>query len=270
MFLQYTETYSGGSVENKSDVEKLPDTDFLTTEQYRAILTVWSNKIRPYRPHEGLPTPGGDFHSPAKRFAQCVARGLGPRIDVHPDDVYGLLDSTELKINPEGIHKGPFRYHAEIIGKLVSDIRKSRGHLHETVKVHHDRNDLSRVFVRDGEDGRWHALRAIADDGTALEPFSSLISEDWASELGEKLWTRGQRVSVGALFSELLATIRKEHSTRFSKDRARVVSRLPDPTGRPGSSPVGDVKSQQPDQDFPFDIEDFVIRDVPDIGDDLW
>ncbi|GEM_PF-2962944 len=270
MFLQYTDTYSGGSVDNKADVEALPDSDFLTIEQFRAILTVWANKIRPYRPHEGLPTSNGDFHCPASRFAQCVARGLGPRIDVHPDDIYGLLDSTELKINPEGIHKGPFRYHAEIVGKIVNDIRKSRGLIPETIRVHHDRNDLSRVFIRDSADGCWYALRAIADDGTALEPFSSLISEDWASELGDKLWTRGQRFAVGVLFSDLLSEIRKENSTRFSKDRARVALRLPDPTGRPGSSPVGDVDNQRPDEDFPFDIEEFVIRDVPDIGDDLW
>lgn len=268
-FLQYARGYSGGSVENKADADAIPTHELLTLRQFRALMSVWCHKIRPFTPHEGLPTKQGKFMSPADKFTQCVARGFGPRVDVHPDDVYGLLDTTELALGADGVHKRPFRYDSPYLKSYQSYVQDSRGRLPMSVRVFFDRNDLSRMFFRDPREGCWHALRAVAHDGTSLDPFSDLISSDVAELMGRPMWTRGERIDVGLAVHDLLTAIKNKHPSKYSKDRSRVQSALPDPTGQPHSAPVDDARPHD-EAEFPVDIERFVIRDIPDIGDDLW
>ncbi|WP_405148992.1 hypothetical protein OG308_03210 [Nocardia salmonicida] len=248
--------YVGSCSDNRgSDVPAV-----LTLRALQTICSEWAATVYPHRPHTGLPseTRPGHFFTPAQRYEQCLIRGGNIAVDVHPDDVFGFLDTMELTIASDGVHYKNFRYSGDVLSHIEAGRISPLARLGRRRRFYFDPYDRSRLFFRDDHEQRWHTLHAVNESDEAYPPFSELISSDFSRFLARGKLTRSERTNADVAFMRFAESVAEKDLSRWAFDRARVEGAVPAPVGTAGTTePAGvDLPAQ-----FPIDTDRFAIAD---------
>lgn len=256
--------YTGHSAEHAGT----GDEELLTLRAFKNVVRQWTIKWQT-RQHDGLPVAKGKVQCPAQRYWACIRRGAGPRVNIHPDDIYALLDSAEYALSSDGVHIGPFRYDTTVFNDLRNRLATAGGRYSNRLRIYSDPADLSRVFFRDDWDGRWHPAHAIHEDGTTFPPFSDVTADGFSSALSMNRRTRGERITADIAYYRYAEQCRIEDAELYARDRAKILDALADPTGTPGSTPPSAITPPAP---CPVSVGPFIIDDQSDaeMDTDLW
>ncbi|HEY1378744.1 MAG TPA: Mu transposase C-terminal domain-containing protein [Gemmataceae bacterium] len=188
MFAQYVSGYTGRSPEyrgrgtEEKAVWSLPELQDLLDQW----LVTWQN-----RPHDGLRDPlcPGRAFSPNEKYAALTETAGYVPLALSPDDYIELLPATWRAVNAYGIKISRRIYDGKELNPLRmqhSGVTARKG-LHE---VHYDPYDISRVWVRDHQNGGW-----ITVFWTQLHRV--------AAPFGELAWDHARKLMPAATEAEL-------------------------------------------------------------------
>jgi transposase InsO family protein len=130
---------------------------FFFLDELEAIICEWVAVVYHHRPHDGLADPGvpGLALSPAAMFEHGIARAGYIEVPRDPDLAYEFLRVEWRSIQHYGVEIGSRRYN----GAALDAYRNQRsGHPGGSWPFHVDPDDITRIYVRDLADRRWHTL----------------------------------------------------------------------------------------------------------------
>jgi hypothetical protein len=229
MFAQYVSGYTGRSpeyrgrgIENKA-VWSLPELQDLLDQW----LIIWQT-----RPHDGLRDPlhPGRAFSPNEKYAALTETAGYVPLALSPDDYIELLPAAWRAVNAYGIKISRRIYD----GRELNPLRMqhsgviSRKGLHE---VHYDPYDISRVWVRDHQNGGW-----ITVFWTQLHRV--------AAPFGELAWDHVRKSLPGATEAELADAV-EDLLTRAGQGPGDGSGPVPAP-GRRGRRVAARTRAVQP------------------------
>jgi len=148
--------YKGADVHSRGlDVE---NEAFFFLDELETIIRQWVHLYH-QRPHDGLCVPEipGLELSPLEMFEHGINRAGYLTILDHPDLAYEFLQVRWVKtIQHYGIQLGGMRYHAPVLAKYKNTASPYTGVHGGQWPISVDPGDVTRVFFRDPDDGRWH------------------------------------------------------------------------------------------------------------------
>ncbi|NKY95968.1 Mu transposase C-terminal domain-containing protein [Gordonia sputi] len=197
------------------------------------------------------------FMSPVQKLAESITRGGLVETSIHPDDVYGLLESEERRATQGRVEFDGIAYVGPELKKLVGDSLSS-----VPVRLYYDYADRSRIFFFMGKTESWCELQAIDDYGEAVPPMSDILIHPWINFRKQGRLTRNKTDDADLGWKIFFMEQAKSTPGLLALDRANVSTRLPSPSGTPGARVPGERtapgrKRKRPPEEFPIDIDDF-------------
>lgn len=150
-----------GNAAHKRGADVKPAMSFTAASR---IVQEFAHSFHPFIPHSGLPV---DPHSttlltPAQAYARAIARGAAVQTEVHPDMVFGMLDSSLVAVHGDVVRHDGLKYWAPELSHITRESNPTSPY-EKSTRIFHDRADKSRVFAYSQEKQHWFSLRAIHD-----------------------------------------------------------------------------------------------------------
>ncbi|MFF0813318.1 Mu transposase C-terminal domain-containing protein [Streptomyces albogriseolus] len=134
---------------------------FFYLDELEAIIREWVAVVYHHRPHSGLVDPGvpGLRMSPAATFEHGVARAGYIEAPRDPDLAFEFLQTKWRTVQHYGVEIDRRRYNGPALTKLKGVRSPYRGPVKNGWPFQVDPDDITRIYFRDLDDRRWHALR---------------------------------------------------------------------------------------------------------------
>lgn len=243
-----------GNAAHKRGADVKPAMSFSAASR---IVQEFAHSFHPYIPHTGLPV---DPHSttllmPAQAYARAIARGAAVQTEVHPDMVFGMLDSEMVAVHGDVVRHAGLKYWAPELSHITRESEPASPY-EKSTRIFYDPADKSRVFSYSKEKERWFSLHAIHDSDHDVPPFSDILMDEYLFDLRQKRLTMDGKLDLEVAFVEFCDRIIEQEPLRWARDRAKLQTALPEPQGTPGAPapPVVEVAAK----DFPLDMESYV------------
>lgn len=133
---------------------------FFYLDELEAIIREWVAMVYHHRPHESLIDPHvpGLRMSPAQMFEHGVARAGYIEVPRDPDLAYEFLKTEFRKVQHYGVDFGGRRYNGAALDPYRNLTSPYKGKAKGRWPIHHDPDDVARVYFRDPQSGQWHTL----------------------------------------------------------------------------------------------------------------
>jgi len=133
---------------------------FFYLDELEAIIREWVAVVYHHRPHDGLIDPHvpGLQMSPAKMFEHGIARAGYIEAPRDPDLAYEFLKTEWRKIQHYGVDFGGRRYNGPALNPYRNMTSPYTGKAKGRWPIHHNPDDITRVYFRDPDTHRWHTL----------------------------------------------------------------------------------------------------------------
>lgn len=133
---------------------------FFYLDELEAIIREWVAMVYHHRPHESLIDPHvpGLRMSPAQMFEHGVARAGYIEVPRDPDLAYEFLKTEFRKVQHYGVDFGGRRYNSSALDPYRNMTSPYKGKAKGRWPIHHDPDDVARVYFRDPQSGQWHTL----------------------------------------------------------------------------------------------------------------
>jgi transposase InsO family protein len=133
---------------------------FFYLDELEAIIREWVAVVYHHRPHDSLVDPHvpGLRMSPATMFEHGIARAGYIEAPRDPDLAYEFLKTEWRKVQHYGVDFGGRRYNGAALNPYRNMTSPYSGKAKGRWPIHHDPDDVSRVFFRDPETRAWHTL----------------------------------------------------------------------------------------------------------------
>ncbi|WP_431968531.1 helix-turn-helix domain-containing protein [Nocardia sp. bgisy134] len=133
---------------------------FFYLDELEAIIREWVAVVYHHRPHDGLVDPQvpGLRMSPAMMFEHGMARAGYIEAPRDPDLAYEFLKIEWRTIQHYGIELGGRRYNGRGLDPYRNMVSTYTGKAKGRWPIHHDPDDIARVYFRDPETHFWHIL----------------------------------------------------------------------------------------------------------------
>lgn len=133
---------------------------FFYLDELEDIIREWVAAVYHHRPHDGLVDPHvpGLKMSPAMMFEHGLARAGYIEAPRDPDLAYEFLKTEWRTIQHYGIEYGGRRYNGPVLNPYRNRPSSFRGAARGRWPIHIDPDDVARVYFRDPDTRRWHAL----------------------------------------------------------------------------------------------------------------
>ena len=238
LFAQYVTGYLGASVEHRgADADQRAVFSLIELQDLldEWIVTHWQN-----RPHDGLRDPLNPQRvlTPNEKYAALLAVAGYVPVPLSPDDYIALLPSTPRVINSYGIKINHRVYDSEELNRYRGQLSGCTA-LGKRWEVHYDPYDVTRVWVRNHQDGGfilayWRQLHAMP------QPFGDAAWEHARKIVAERGEATPSEDTIKAAVDDLLDRAgptppphpRKKRRTKTAKDR-RVAARTRAATAAP-------------------------------------
>ena len=133
---------------------------FFYLDELEAIIREWVAVVYHHRPHDSLVDPHvpGLQMSPAMMFEHGIARGGYIEAPRDRDLAYEFLKADWRKIQHYGVDIGGRRYNGPALNPYRNVTSPYTGKAKGRWPIHHDPDDITRVYFRDPETRKWHML----------------------------------------------------------------------------------------------------------------
>lgn len=133
---------------------------FFYLDELEAIIREWVAVVYHHRPHSSLVDPHvpGLEMSPAMMFEHGIARAGYIEAPRDPDLAYEFLKTDWRKIQHYGVDFGSRRYNGPALNQYRNMTSPYRGKAKGRWPIHHNPDDVTRVYFRDPETRTWHTL----------------------------------------------------------------------------------------------------------------
>lgn len=133
---------------------------FFYLDELEAIIREWTAVVYHNRPHDSLIDPHvpGLRMSPAQMFEHGIARAGYIEAPRDPDLAYEFLKTEFRKIQHYGVDFGSRRYNGAALNPYRNMSSPYKGKAKGRWPIHHDPDDITRVYFHDPETRKWHTL----------------------------------------------------------------------------------------------------------------
>ena len=133
---------------------------FFYLDELEAIIREWVAVVYHHRPHDSLVDPHvpGLQMSPAMMFEHGMARAGYIEAPRDPDLAYEFLKTEWRKIQHYGVDFGGRRYNGASLNPYRNMTSPYTGKAKGRWPIHHDPDDVTRIYFRDPETRVWHTL----------------------------------------------------------------------------------------------------------------
>jgi len=133
---------------------------FFYLDELEAIIREWVAVVYHHRPHDGLVDPHvpGLKLSPATMFEHGIARAGFIEAPRDSDLAYEFLKTEWRKVQHYGVDFGSRRYNGAALNPYRNMTSPYTGKAKGRWPIHHDPDDVTRVFFRDPETRAWGTL----------------------------------------------------------------------------------------------------------------
>ena len=133
---------------------------FFYLDELEAIIREWVAVVYHHRPHDSLVDPHvpGLRMSPAMMFEHGMARAGYIEAPRDPDLAYEFLKTEWRTIQHYGVEFGGRRYNGAGLNPYRNMTSPYTGKAKGRWPIHHDPDDVTRVYFRDPETRTWHTL----------------------------------------------------------------------------------------------------------------
>jgi len=133
---------------------------FFYLDELEAIIREWVAVVYHHRPHDSLVDPHlpGLRMSPAMMFEHGIARAGYIEAPRDPDLAYEFLKTEWRKVQHYGVDFGGRRYNGASLNAYRNMTSPYTGKAKGRWPIHHDPDDVTRIYFRDPETRTWHTL----------------------------------------------------------------------------------------------------------------
>lgn len=133
---------------------------FFYLDELEAIIREWVAVVYHHRPHDSLVDPHvpGLRMSPAMMFEHGIARAGYIEAPRDPDLAYEFLKTDWRKIQHYGVDFGSRRYNGPALNPYRNMTSPYKGKAKGRWPIHHNPDDVTRIYFRDPETRTWHTL----------------------------------------------------------------------------------------------------------------
>lgn len=133
---------------------------FFYLDELEAIIREWTAVVYHHRPHDSLVDPHvpGLRMSPAVMFEHGIARAGYIEAPRDPDLAYEFLKTEWRAIQYYGVDFNGRRYNGPALNPYRNVTSPYTGKAKGRWPIHHDPDDVTRVYFRDPETRQWHTL----------------------------------------------------------------------------------------------------------------
>ena len=133
---------------------------FFYLDELEAIICEWIAVVYHHRPHDSLVDPHvpGLRMSPAQMFEHGMARAGYIEAPRDRDLAYEFLKTEFRKIQHYGVDFGSRRYNGPALNPYRNVTSPYTGKAKGRWPIHHDPDDVTRIYFRDPETRDWHTL----------------------------------------------------------------------------------------------------------------
>jgi transposase InsO family protein len=133
---------------------------FFYLDELEAIIREWVAVVYHHRPHDSLVDPHvpGLRMSPATMFEHGIARAGYIEAPRDADLAYEFLKTEWRKIQHYGVDFGGRRYNGASLNPYRNMTSPYTGKAKGRWPIHHDPDDVTRIYFRDPETRAWHTL----------------------------------------------------------------------------------------------------------------
>ncbi len=133
---------------------------FFYLDELEAIIREWVAVVYHHRPHDSLVDPHvpGLRMSPAMMFEHGMARAGYVEAPRDPDLAYEFLKTEWRKVQHYGVDFGSRRYNGTALNPYRNMTSPYSGNAKGRWPIHHDPDDVTRVYFRDPETRAWSTL----------------------------------------------------------------------------------------------------------------
>lgn len=205
---------------------------FLFLDELEAIIAEWIAVVYHHRPHRSLVDPHmpGLKLSPAMMFEHGVARSGYVEVPRNPDLGFEFLKVEYLPVHHYGVEINRCRYNGPALDDFRNKTSPFLGEAKGRWPFHVDTDDITKIFFRHPETGKWHTL--AWEHAPMLDGPFSLEALEFSRRLAAAKYTYpNDKLAVGDLLERWnlgLDMSRTERRMALRLSREQAVIELPD------------------------------------------